>query len=39
MVDEHPLLFVAAHYRGSTGTADCMRRARAAGIRVITLTV
>jgi hypothetical protein len=38
MVDEHPLLFVAAHHRGSSGTADCIRRARAANIPVLTLT-
>lgn len=39
MVDERPVLFVAAQVHGSTGTADCMRRAKAAGIpvhRVIT---
>jgi DNA-binding MurR/RpiR family transcriptional regulator len=38
MVDEQPLLFVAAHHRGSSGTADCIRRARAANIPVLTLT-
>jgi hypothetical protein len=37
MVDEHPLLVIAAHHQGSTGTADCMRRARAAGIPLLTL--
>lgn len=34
MVDEGPVLFVAAHHNGSTGTADCIRRAEAAGIPV-----
>lgn len=34
MVDERPLLFVAAHHNGSTGTADCIRRAETAGIPV-----
>jgi hypothetical protein len=37
MVDEGPLLFVAASYRKSSGTADCMRRARKAGIPVLLL--
>lgn len=37
MVDERPELFVAAHYANSSGTADCMRRARAAGIPLLTL--
>lgn len=37
MVDEGPVLFVAAHRAGSTGTADCLRRARAAGIPDLTL--
>jgi hypothetical protein len=37
MVDEGPLLLVAAHHNGSTGTADCIRRAEAAGIPVLTL--
>jgi hypothetical protein len=32
MVDEGPVLFVAAHYANSSGTADCLRRARKAGI-------
>ncbi|NUS82745.1 MAG: DUF2493 domain-containing protein [Streptomyces sp.] len=32
MVDEKPTLFVAAHYTNSSGTADCLRRARKAGI-------
>lgn len=34
MVDERPELFVAAQVNGSTGTADCVRRAEAAGIPV-----
>jgi hypothetical protein len=34
MVDERPALFVAAHHQGSTGTADCIRRAERAGIPV-----
>ncbi|MCX4571564.1 DUF2493 domain-containing protein [Streptomyces viridodiastaticus] len=38
MVDEGPLLFVAAQVQGSTGTADCMRRAKAAGIPVHLIT-
>lgn len=38
MVDEGPVLFVAAQVHGSTGTADCMRRARAAGIPVHLVT-
>ncbi len=38
MVDERPVLFVAAHYQGSTGTADCVRRAKAAGIPVHLIT-
>jgi hypothetical protein len=38
MVDEGPVLFVAASYRSSTGTADCLRRARAAGIPNLTIT-
>jgi hypothetical protein len=38
MVDEHPLLFVAASHRNSSGTADCARRARTAGIPVHTIT-
>ena len=38
MVDERPVLFVAASYRNSSGTADCVRRARAAGIPVHTIT-
>jgi len=37
MVDEGPLLVVAAHHNRSTGTADCIRRAEAAGIPVLTL--
>ncbi len=38
MVDEHPVLFVAASYRRSSGTADCLRRARAASIPDLTIT-
>jgi hypothetical protein len=38
MVDERPVLFVAASYRNSSGTADCMRRAKAAGIPVRLIT-
>jgi hypothetical protein len=38
MVDEHPVLFVAASHRNSSGTADCARRARTAGIPVYLLT-
>jgi hypothetical protein len=38
MVDEGPELFVAAHHNGSTGTADCIRRAERAGIPVRTIT-
>lgn len=38
MVDERPVLFLAAHHRNSSGTADCMRRVRAAGIPLITIT-
>ncbi|MFD1278044.1 SLOG family protein [Streptomyces kaempferi] len=34
MVDERPVLFVAAHHQGSAGTADCIRRAERAGIPV-----
>lgn len=34
MVDERPVLFVAAHNNGSTGTADCIQRAEKAGIPV-----
>jgi len=34
MVDERPVLFVAAQVHGSTGTADCVRRATAAGIPI-----
>jgi hypothetical protein len=37
MVDEKPELFVAASYRKSSGTADCARRARKAGIPVLLL--
>ncbi|MCX5000942.1 SLOG family protein [Streptomyces longwoodensis] len=51
MVDEHPLLFVAAptpctrpacrtkQPHDSHGTADCIRRAEAAGIPVLRITV
>ncbi|MFC9891489.1 DUF2493 domain-containing protein [Streptomyces pilosus] len=38
MVDERPVLFVAAQVHGSTGTADCIRRAKAAGIPVHRIT-
>lgn len=38
MVDLRPLLVVAAHHRGSRGTADCLRRAARAGIPVRTIT-
>ena len=38
MVDEKPVLFVAASYRNSSGTADCVRRAMKAGIPVHTIT-
>jgi hypothetical protein len=38
MVDERPVLFVAASHRNSSGTADCARRARTAGIPVHTIT-
>lgn len=38
MVDEKPLLFVAASYQNSSGTADCARRAKKAGIPVHTIT-
>ncbi|MEU5322912.1 SLOG family protein [Streptomyces sp. NPDC021056] len=34
MVDEGPAVFVAAQVNGSTGTADCIRRAETAGIPV-----
>jgi hypothetical protein len=34
IVDEGPMLLVAAHHKASTGTADCMRRAKKAGIPV-----
>jgi hypothetical protein len=34
MVDEGPVMFVAASYRNSSGTADCVRRASRAGIPV-----
>lgn len=37
MVDEKPLLVVAAHHANSSGTADCIRRAEAAGIPVYRL--
>ncbi|MDX2658323.1 SLOG family protein [Streptomyces scabiei] len=39
MVDEQPLLVVAASHNRSTGTADCMRRAKAADIPVHLITV
>ncbi|MFE6474564.1 SLOG family protein [Streptomyces rochei] len=35
MVDEKPVLLVAASYQNSSGTADCMRRATRAGIPVL----
>lgn len=38
MVDERPALFVAAQVHGSTGTADCIRRAKTAGIPVHPIT-
>jgi len=38
MVDERPVLFVAAHHANSSGTADCIRRARSAAIPVLVLT-
>lgn len=38
MVDLRPRLVVAAHHRGSRGTADCIRRARTAGIPIRTIT-
>ncbi|WP_086732543.1 SLOG family protein [Streptomyces glaucescens] len=38
MVDERPALFVAAQVAGSTGTADCIRRAQIAGIPVHRIT-
>jgi hypothetical protein len=38
MVDEGPLLCVAASYQNSSGTADCMRRAKKAGIPVLRIT-
>jgi len=38
MVDEKPVLLVAASYRNSSGTADCSRRATKAGIPVHTIT-
>ncbi len=38
MVDEHPVLFVGFSYRRSSGTADCLRRARAAGIPDLVVT-
>lgn len=38
MVDERPVLVVAAHHNNSRGTADCMRRAAAAGIPVRRIT-
>jgi len=37
MVDERPVLFVGASYRNSSGTADCLRRAKQAGIPTWTL--
>lgn len=38
MVDARPQLVVAAHHTGSRGTADCLRRARTAGIPELVLT-
>lgn len=38
MVDEGPRLFVAASHQNSSGTADCVRRAKKAGIPVRTIT-
>ncbi|MEU9014212.1 SLOG family protein [Streptomyces sp. NPDC048479] len=34
LVDRGPVLVVAAHHNNSAGTADCMRRAKKAGIPV-----
>lgn len=34
IIDAQPVLLVAARWRGSTGTADCMRRAKTAGIPI-----
>lgn len=39
IVDERPLLLVAAQVHNSTGTADCMRRAKAVGIPVYRIPV
>lgn len=39
MVDQQPVLVVAAQHQGSTGTADCIRRAEAAGIPVLRVQV
>jgi hypothetical protein len=38
LVDERPVLFVGASYRNSSGTADCLRSAKQAGIPTWTLT-
>jgi hypothetical protein len=38
MVDEGPALFVGASRANSSGTADCLRRAKAAGIPTLTIT-
>lgn len=38
MVDEQPDLVVAAHHANSSGTADCLRRARKAGIPIHRIT-
>ncbi|MFD1309090.1 DUF2493 domain-containing protein [Streptomyces kaempferi] len=38
MVDEGPILVVAAHHAKSSGTADCMRRAKKAGIPIHRIT-
>ncbi|MFE6126692.1 SLOG family protein [Streptomyces sp. NPDC056437] len=38
MVDKKPGLLVAAHHANSSGTADCMRRAKKAGIPILRIT-
>lgn len=38
IIDEGPQLLVAAHHNQSTGTADCMRRAEAAGVPIHRIT-
>jgi len=39
MIDEQPLLLVAAQHNGSSGTADCIRRAERAGVPVYRVPV